>query len=535
MDLEKIMFAKTPVKISIILILFCAVVYGECASTQIGSATVLDIKAQYSESGGFYYTTTTPCSTTQSQLNNLSTLGYYYKFTINSAMNISMGLETSDADESDVDLILKSKTYTQLATGDPGNPITRNLQAGTYIIHEDPDGAETHSLWVIAFEGPLGDITNVEEGGACVYSGQCLSGHCVHDVCRPTDPYCGDDYCDTGEVCPGDCGAAENTTCSVDTDCASEHCVHDVCRPTDPYCGDDYCDANETTTCTADCWKAAGEPCTNSSYCSTGYCVHNICRTSDPYCGDNFCDANEESTCASDCANKITMWFSGQEYTEKIEFSAPSTETSIAAAIWAEVSSMYVTVSNTGKNTYLEINGNSTYLSDSFSTFTSSEFLSSLLSNFGISGTYQIKGTSLTGNKLTANGETNTSSGTEADITIDGNLVKGYVSSKKSFSGNSTTIAPSQLFNQQYILKISAAGNVSFSPQYNTEEGGFYVWSSAPASISMSGLGAIGSGPGIQIDMIWIILIVVIIIIVVVIIIVVWFLMHRKKKFPISG
>gem|GEM_PF-3224121 len=35
-------------------------------------------------------------------------------------------------------------------------------------------------------------------------------GHCLHDYCRNTPTYCGDNYCDTGEncsSCPGDCDA----------------------------------------------------------------------------------------------------------------------------------------------------------------------------------------------------------------------------------------------------------------------------------------------------------------------------------------
>ncbi|PKP59426.1 MAG: hypothetical protein CVT88_05535, partial [Candidatus Altiarchaeales archaeon HGW-Altiarchaeales-1] len=46
-------------------------------------------------------------------------------------------------------------------------------------------------------------------------------------------------------------------TCSQDTQCESNHCVHNICRSTSPFCGDNFCDPGENATnCPVDCNKA---------------------------------------------------------------------------------------------------------------------------------------------------------------------------------------------------------------------------------------------------------------------------------------
>jgi hypothetical protein len=45
-------------------------------------------------------------------------------------------------------------------------------------------------------------------GQSCTANVNCSSGHCVHNVCRVSLPYCGDGYCDIGEACSTDCPAA---------------------------------------------------------------------------------------------------------------------------------------------------------------------------------------------------------------------------------------------------------------------------------------------------------------------------------------
>ncbi|ODS36638.1 hypothetical protein BEH94_11650 [Candidatus Altiarchaeales archaeon WOR_SM1_SCG] len=95
---------------------------------------------------------------------------------------------------------------------------------------------------------------------SCSYNSDCQSKHCVHEVCRSNVSYCGDNYCDSGEnysSCSSDCEKPKKTndeSCSYDADCQSNHCVHGVCRPTDHYCGDNYCDSGETySSCPSDC------------------------------------------------------------------------------------------------------------------------------------------------------------------------------------------------------------------------------------------------------------------------------------------
>jgi PGF-pre-PGF domain-containing protein len=61
------------------------------------------------------------------------------------------------------------------------------------------------------------EITNAlssdtADGTTCSSGVECSSGNCVHEVCRATNPFCGDGFCDAGESCGGcaiDCG-----TCS---------------------------------------------------------------------------------------------------------------------------------------------------------------------------------------------------------------------------------------------------------------------------------------------------------------------------------
>lgn len=92
----------------------------------------------------------------------------------------------------------------------------------------------------------------------CSRNADCISGVCVRGVCRESPLHCGDSYCDWGEncsSCPGDCGTCglpDGAGCERDTQCNGT-CVHGVCRPTDPYHGDGWCDEGE------DCWTAPGD------------------------------------------------------------------------------------------------------------------------------------------------------------------------------------------------------------------------------------------------------------------------------------
>jgi len=55
-----------------------------------------------------------------------------------------------------------------------------------------------------------------EDGFPCLRQSECKSNHCVHGVCRPTDPYCDDHYCDPGENCEQD-SCCNGTTVDLKT------------------------------------------------------------------------------------------------------------------------------------------------------------------------------------------------------------------------------------------------------------------------------------------------------------------------------
>jgi len=48
----------------------------------------------------------------------------------------------------------------------------------------------------------------LQVGDSCSFGSDCESGYCVHDICRQSSTYCGDNYCDSGESrssCSQDC------------------------------------------------------------------------------------------------------------------------------------------------------------------------------------------------------------------------------------------------------------------------------------------------------------------------------------------
>ncbi|MFQ6020917.1 MAG: PGF-pre-PGF domain-containing protein, partial [Candidatus Aenigmatarchaeota archaeon] len=57
-------------------------------------------------------------------------------------------------------------------------------------------------------------VGGLSDGSSCTAASQCTGGYCVHNICRSSATYCGDNYCDGGEVgsCVADCGAVEAKT-----------------------------------------------------------------------------------------------------------------------------------------------------------------------------------------------------------------------------------------------------------------------------------------------------------------------------------
>lgn len=82
------------------------------------------------------------------------------------------------------------------------------------------------------------------DGSSCSASIECSGGYCVHGICRSSSTYCGDSYCDSGEMCsscPQDCGICfcgiyfickkENQSCLTNASCCSGlYCIDNLCR-----------------------------------------------------------------------------------------------------------------------------------------------------------------------------------------------------------------------------------------------------------------------------------------------------------------
>lgn len=58
-------------------------------------------------------------------------------------------------------------------------------------------------------------------------------------------------------------------SCTTDNECASGYCVHYICRPSKPYCGDNYCDPNEN--CAED-----DDACPSGYLCTNGCQKYNV-------------------------------------------------------------------------------------------------------------------------------------------------------------------------------------------------------------------------------------------------------------------
>lgn len=124
--------------------------------------------------------------------------------------------------------------FTQTSSDPDGDTLTyswildgvENATTESWSYSPTSDELGTHTVIFVVSDGELTDsvewtVTVLPEGGllpdgsSCSSNEVCESGHCVHSVCRPSDPYCGDDYCDSGESCSscsGDCGSCPVTT-----------------------------------------------------------------------------------------------------------------------------------------------------------------------------------------------------------------------------------------------------------------------------------------------------------------------------------
>lgn len=114
-------------------------------------------------------------------------------------------------------------------------------------------------------------VCRLKEYATCTSSSQCWNDNGGYDcmggagnkICTTgangKNCYNNDDsQCDSGR-CDTTCQTKldNGNDCDDESDCTSNECVHDVCRNSDPFCGDDYCDSSENighaNPCAEDC------------------------------------------------------------------------------------------------------------------------------------------------------------------------------------------------------------------------------------------------------------------------------------------
>lgn len=164
--------------------------------------------------------------------------------------------------------------------------------------------------------GSINNPCKWNDGQSCSTDSDCASNECVHNICRPTDPYCADGYCDAGETysnCEEDC-------CDFDCTGYSDITCHSAC---DGYNGCSFynsatksaCNGESyvTSACTdsntyVNCCEGTATDCSSGYYCSYGSCYYcttscdDVCYSSACYGTDPDCDSNGNPTltCCSD-------------------------------------------------------------------------------------------------------------------------------------------------------------------------------------------------------------------------------------------
>ncbi|MEM5778474.1 MAG: hypothetical protein QXK49_02515 [Candidatus Aenigmatarchaeota archaeon] len=80
--------------------------------------------------------------------------------------------------------------------------------------------ADQSEMLCLSGKGTYLDLTAtpLSDNSYCTMDIECNSTHCVHNFCRPTDPFIGDGYCDHGENCANsvdDCKCPPYQLCNV--------------------------------------------------------------------------------------------------------------------------------------------------------------------------------------------------------------------------------------------------------------------------------------------------------------------------------
>jgi len=177
--------------------------------------------------------------------------------------------------------------------------------------------------------------------GYCNNNFCCASGTCCgsNQDCPSNKPIClnsqcnlctNDVQCESNKYCEnGECKQKKNNDiqCSAAKECLSNYCVHNLCRATETFCGDNYCDSGETTTCPVDCGCKSNENCSSNQICNItthqcddltcsegqqaqnhacvqiqGYCISNencssnqICNITTHQCDDLTCSEGQQA------------------------------------------------------------------------------------------------------------------------------------------------------------------------------------------------------------------------------------------------
>jgi hypothetical protein len=200
--------------------------------------------------------------------------------------------------------------------------------AANYRCSEIFDDSESTTKTYTSFPDPC----RKNDGQVCSANSDCASNHCVHGVCRATDPYCSDSYCDSGETyssCPNDCCDNDCTGYS-DSTCRQSCNGYNGCSLISSLCNgvlynNKVClDSNTYATCC----ESSGIDCASNQYCSGGNCnscstsCDNSCQSSACYgtdpdcdssgnpnavcCGDLVCEGSETAgNCPTDCNQAI--------------------------------------------------------------------------------------------------------------------------------------------------------------------------------------------------------------------------------------
>jgi hypothetical protein len=150
--------------------------------------------------------------------------------------------------------------------------------------------------------------STLSDGSPCTSDASCNSTFCVHGTCRPTNPYIGDGFCDSGENClnsPIDCA------CPSGQNCGSDGVCHTPQQPSvgggssfvgggaPPVCKEDWT-CTEWSGCVAD---QQTRTCTDKNNCNTNKTKPNITQA----CTVMSCTENWSCTDWSACSPSGTQ------------------------------------------------------------------------------------------------------------------------------------------------------------------------------------------------------------------------------------